>query len=543
MTLLIIMAALIPVTIIIVYMQFGTMRLLKENEIKNIDDSLQQTVDSIENQIEIYSNLIYYLSYSQNLRNILRNEAVSDYDLYLEYTEVADPLLQMPQIYHQEINAITLYADNIGVAHAATLAPLSEAEEKFWYKSLNADELLQWFVKRGSQKEILAVRKFYDEDQITAALVLTLDYNTLLEPFRNLLKMNTGGLIADQDGNVVYSGYSMEEKYRPAASEVPEYIRGNYTCSQEILEETGWIFYLYRPAEVITESANHLIARNIPIVLVCLIILVLIGYIFSKRTVSRLELLTENMNLIHMGSRKVTVFSDSKDEVGVLVRSFKRMMDEINKLISEVYESKIELQKTEMKALQAQINPHFLYNSLSIINWKAIEAGETEISKVTLDLSTYYRTSLNRGETMTTVENEINNIRAYIRIQLIMHDYNFKVEEEIEEEIYNEQVPKLILQPLVENAIEHGLDISEKEEKCLRISAKSGEGFVVFQVMDNGEGMTQETAAGITGYQSKGYGVRNVKDRIFLLYGENGRIVIQSKPGEGTCVEIRIPVL
>ena len=93
----------------------------------------------------------------------------------------------------------------------------------------------------------------------------------------------------------------------------------------------------------------------------------------------------------------MTVQSDSKDEIGVLIRTFRRMMDEINKLISEVYEAKIVLQRTEMRALQAQINPHFLYNSLSIINWKAIEADEQEISKVTLALSTYYRTSLNRG--------------------------------------------------------------------------------------------------------------------------------------------------
>ncbi len=143
--------------------------------------------------------------------------------------------------------------------------------------------------------------------------------------------------------------------------------------------------------------------KNIPLILISVLLLSLLGYVFSIRMVSQLELLTENMNLINMGLRKVTVQSKSKDEVGVLIRSFQRMMDQMNHLISEVYESKIQLENSEMRALQAQINPHFLYNSLSIINWKAIEAGEDEISYVTLALSTYYRTSLNRGETMTTV--------------------------------------------------------------------------------------------------------------------------------------------
>ena len=215
--------------------------------------------------------------------------------------------------------------------------------------------------------------------------------------------------------------------------------------------------------------------RNIPIILLCIVLLVVLGYAFSKRLVSCLERLTENMNQVHRGFRKVTVDSDSKDEVGTLIRSFKRMMEELNKLISEVYEAKIELQHTEMRALQAQINPHFLYNSLSIINWKAIEAEEDEISKVTLDLSTYYRTSLNRGETMTTVENEIRNIRAYLNIQLIMHDNSFQVEEEIDESCYQIMTPKLILQPLVENAIDHGLDPLEKEEKVLTIRVKKEE--------------------------------------------------------------------
>ena len=307
------------------------------------------------------------------------------------------------------------------------------------------------------------------------------------------------------------------------------------------MENTGWYFYLYRPEKIITKSAYILGLRNIPIILLCIVLVVVLGYAFSKRLVSCLERLTENMNQVHRGFRKVTVDSDSKDEVGTLIRSFKRMMEELNKLISEVYEAKIELQHTEMRALQAQINPHFLYNSLSIINWKAIEAEEDEISKVTLDLSTYYRTSLNRGETMTTVENEIRNIRAYLNIQLIMHDNSFRVEEEIDESCYQIMTPKLILQPLVENAIDHGLDPLEKEEKVLTIRVKKEENQVVFQVQDNGNGMPQEKAEQILGIQSPGYGVHNVYERIKLLYKENGAMRIVSEEGRGTMVEIRIP--
>lgn len=541
LTLLILAAGLIPVSIIVAYMQYGMMNLLHDSEISNMEKTLEQSVEAIENQEQIYANLVDYLSYSQDLREILTMKPVSDYDTYLEYVNVADPLLQMPQVYHKEIKGITLYSDTIEVPHGDTLMPLENAKGQCWYSELSDTSLMQWSVTRGTGQVITTSRKFYDDEEIMAVLVMNLEYKTVLEPFANQLSDNTGGIILDMAGNVVYSGFSMEEQFRPEHPEALDYIKENYVCCIRNMEGTGWTFCLYRPSEIITGSAIRLMTRNIPLVCICIALLILIGYFFSRRMVFCLERLTENMNQIHMGFRQVTVSSSSDDEVGVLIRSFRRMMDQMNHLISEVYESKIKLQTSEMKALQAQINPHFLYNSLSIINWKALEAGEQDISRVTLALSTYYRTSLNKGETMTTVESEVNNIRAYLKIQLIMHDNTFRVLEDIDIELMTCEIPKLILQPLVENAIDHGLDISDKDEQYLRIGITKDDDLILFQVYDNGIGMTQEKADEILTYQSSGYGVRNVYERIQVLYGEQGSMKVESSPGKGTKVTIRIP--
>jgi sensor histidine kinase YesM len=245
----------------------------------------------------------------------------------------------------------------------------------------------------------------------------------------------------------------------------------------------------------------------------------------------------------------------SEDEIGVVTGAFNQMLISIRQYLESLRESmeirrslmekellmEAHLKDAQLKYLQAQINPHFLYNSLSIINWKAIEADEQEISKVTLALSTYYRTSLNRGETMTTVVSEMENIRAYLKIQLIMHDNSFRVEEVYDNTMGSCEIPKLILQPLVENAIDHGLDVPEKIEKVLRIKVVQDELFLYFMVEDNGNGMTEEKASQIVTYRSKGYGVRNVNERIVLLYGEENKIRVESKEGEGTRVCIRIP--
>ena len=541
LTLLILAAGIIPVFIIVAYTQYGMMSVLQDNELDNLQKSLDQSVEAIENQEQIYENLVNYLSYSQDLRTVLSIQEDSDYETYLKYVNVVDPLLQMPQLYHREIKGITLYSENITVAHGDMLLPLRQAEEEPWYKELGDSGLMQWYVARGSSQEITAFRKFYNGDEVFAVLAISLDYTSVLAPFSNQLLDNTGGIVLDEKGEVVYASYSMGEEFRPEEPESIDYIMENYTCSVRDMNGTGWKFCIYRPAEIITSSANSILLRNVPLIVLCVILLVIVGYIFSKTMVTGLERLTENMNQIHLGFRKVTVSSNSNDEVGVLIRSFRRMMDEMNRLISEVYESKIKLQNSEMKALQAQINPHFLYNSLSIINWKAIEAGEEDISKVTLALSTYYRTSLNRGETMTTVENEVNNIRAYLKIQLIMHDNSFKVEEQYDTDTAAMEIPKLILQPLVENAIDHGIDMSEQEDRILKIRISQDEGNLLLSVSDNGVGMEQEKADQIITYQSSGYGVRNVSERIQVLYGEEGGVSVESAPDRGTTVTIKIP--
>ena len=542
LTIMMILCSLIPVCVISGYTQIRTVQIMREKEQIGLEQVLEQSVNSIDNRIQIYTNLINYLTYSSDLREIMEKECSSDYEAYLAYTEIADPMFTMPQLYHEEIRSITLYAENIQVEHGNTLAPLSVAQNQTWYSKINEKGTVQWLVKQGNKKEILAVRKFYRQDSIQAMLVLTLDYNRVLEPFADLLTENRGGLILDEQGNVVYSGYRMDAPYKPDKETSLNYLKEHYVCIEKKIEDTKWNFCLYQPKEELEKSVWTLLLGNIPVLLLCLLLILLLGYFFSRKMVERLERLTENMNQINLGLRKVTVVSQSKDEIGVLVRTFTRMMDEINKLISQVYEAKIKLQKTEMKALQAQINPHFLYNSLSIINWKALEADNEEISRITLALSTYYRTSLNKGETMTIAANEIRNIDAYLQIQLIMHDNSFQVIKEIQEDALSYSVPKLILQPLVENAIEHGLDVSEKEEKWLKISVCKEKDALIMAVEDNGMGMSEEQAKSIITYRSKGYGVRNVNDRITLLYGEEYHLRVKSRQGEGCRIEIAIPV-
>ena len=148
---LILIAGIIPTLIVTCYMQMGMMNTLKKREMENMQESLKQAVDAIDDQAQIYENLIDYLSYSGDLRKVLKMERASDFNTYLKYTQVADPLLNMPQVYHKEIKGITLYADNIQVAHGSTLAPLSEIQGENWYPRNNRS-LIRWIIINCSNR-------------------------------------------------------------------------------------------------------------------------------------------------------------------------------------------------------------------------------------------------------------------------------------------------------------------------------------------------------------------------------------------------------
>ena len=545
LTVLLVTASLVPMILLVWYSHGRMSSLLREKEMEDMSSILEQTGEGIDSQIEVFSSLLNYLTYSPDIEELITEKNMDNYYAYRKYTEVADPLLSVPKSYHDAIQQIQLFAESIKVRHEYTLVPLSEVDKEWWYDKLSQDVSVQWVVNQ-EKKEIAAVRRIYQGKEQTAVLCITLDYDKIFKPFENIITEESGGMILDADGAVLFqaeklgSGNGVEGK-NVVSREFLESGQKEYAFTSRENTVCGWNFYLYKLQSVIDSSVSGILVSEIPLIAACVLIILALGLSFSRLFTRKIEELTENMDRVNAGSRQVTVYSDSQDEIGVLVRSFRSMMDEINRLIHEVYENKIALKEFELKALTAQINPHFLYNSLSIINWMAIRSHQKEISKVTLSLSMFYRTALSKGQDMVTVDNCIQNIKAYLDIQLVMHDNDFQVQWEVDPQIRGEVVPKLLIQPVVENALEHGLDMKEEGEKILKLFfVKDGED-VLLAVEDNGPGMEQEEADKMVTYKASGYGLKNVNDRMLLLYGEEYAIRIFSKIGAGTRVEIRIP--
>lgn len=543
LTILLVISSLVPMTMLALYSHNSMSRLVRHNEVEDTSSILEQTRESIDSQIEVYTGLINYLTYSPDIEEVINEKNMDNYVAYAKYTQIVDPLLTVPKSYHDAINQIQIFADSIKVRHEYTLVPMDEIGQEWWSSLLNDEVQVQWLVNT-EKPEIAAVRNIYDGRNRTAVLCITLDYNKIFKPLKNIISEESGTMVLDQSQNIVYRDENIQDNDLADLREsdkILEQISKEYVAVNSTSQNTGWKFYLYKTKKSVEKSVYQMLFAEIPLIAGCVLIIFILGMAFSRLFTRKIEMLTENMDQVNHGSREVTVTSDAEDEVGVLIRSFRRMMGEIDRLISEVYENKIALKEFELKALTAQINPHFLYNSLSIINWMAIKSGQKEISKVTLDLSTFYRTALSKGEDMVTVENCIRNIEAYLSIQLVMHDNDFTVEWKIDPQVKAEKVPKLILQPVVENALEHGLDVKEEGDKILQLSFLDAGDAVLLRVEDNGMGMEQSVAESLVTYQAEGYGLKNVNDRICLLYGEEYKIRITSSVGKGTVVEMRIP--
>ena len=538
----------LPVAAVLSVTYVQMKQILWQSESDSMESYLYQALASMENKLAIYTNLNNYICYNQTISQVLGYRYDSVYDMYNQLVTILDPMLASLKYFHNDVGKVTIYVGKDLIKRGDTLAPISEITDTNWYKRVRDAGEMQWFVDKNEGIVFLASpMSMLSRYGLDGILYISVDYDSMFEAFEQTLQNNYGVVIFNEDGDAVYENAFFDEKYDDymlSAAQLLDEQHNKYS-SYEILSETssmtGWKACLYKPNRLIVSSVAPITRIAVIAVLVMAAMAIIAMIILTSFVTKRIRRLKSGMEQVEKGNLEAEIVSDSRDEIGDLVNGFDAMLLRLNTLIKEVYEGRIKEKEYEMRALQAQINPHFLYNTLSLINWKAIEAGADDISKITLALSTFYRTSLNKGKNVMSLEDELRNMRSYLDIQLMMHDYDFDVEFHVDESIGQYRTLNLMLQPLIENAIAHGIDVKTNGRGKLIITGKEEGDLIVLTVEDNGVGMSDEQAARILTEESKGYGVRNVNERIKLYYGEQYSLQIESKIGEGTKACIRIP--
>ena len=531
------------------WLSFLQMRSIIDDKGKmNLQSYLQQSVSSMDRTLDGYNSLSDYIAFDRTLAEVFSMEYGTPYEQYEQLTQKVDPILRTASYFHGGMQQITIYTDNGMVKHDTTVAPVSEIEETDWYQKTLEHPGLNWFANY-QEETLFSARKlaFSGAREGVNILYMDVDYQKLFTPYAETLISECGLYITDQDGKLVFEESRFSGKNQNYDLTYSEFLeqrdRGStdYIILCEQSNTTGWTVWLYQPVGLAGEAMRPIGVMAGVTILICIFAAVLAYFITSGMVSSRIERLTHFMQEVQEGSMDMQMESDDRDEIGMLYRGFGSMMKRIRTLINEVYLSKITQKEAELKALQAQINPHFLYNTLSLINWKALAAGEEDISRMTLALSTFYRTALNRGRNVLQVETELSNTRAYLEIQSMLHDGDFDYEIEAQTEILQCESLNLILQPLVENAIHHGIEEKTDGRGKITVRGWKEDNCVWFMVEDNGVGMEQEVADKILTMESKGYGVRNVDERIRLCYGEKYAMKVESVVGKGTKMTIHFP--
>ncbi|KOY15052.1 histidine kinase [Paenibacillus xylanivorans] len=324
----------------------------------------------------------------------------------------------------------------------------------------------------------------------------------------------------------------------------------------------GWRIVSLIPVHELTADMNPMRKVSIIVGIGIILILIMMGIFFMNSLMNPVMGLVMDMKRVGRRDRGFRIKVRSTNEVGSLARDINRMMDEMEEMTRDMFNTQARLYKSELSqkqaefsALQSQINPHFLYNTLNCISSIGLEYGSREIAQMTSSMSKIFRYSIKQDE-LVQIKEEVDCIQAYIKIISIRYDNKFSMNVDVEERLLELRTPKMILQPIVENSVYHGLERMDQGGRLEVAGSMDEQGDVCFCIRDTGKGMEPEELAALQakldtdyperaqdGQTSQSIGLTNIHNRLRLLFGERYGITIESRIGYGTTVVVKIPSL
>jgi two-component system sensor histidine kinase YesM len=428
------------------------------------------------------------------------------------------------------------------------------ANEEEWFRFFQASNskmmMLDTHVDRQTKSKKLAIahaRKILDVDSGTllGIMVVSIDLSVIdLVNGRLQESLRSRFTIVDESDNIIYNadlgliGKKFSETVRPDESD--------HIVVASPFDRQRWTTYLYMPMSELSAEGD-ILRQNMYLLAVLMLLFLMIISIYLSSVITRpIKKLMNNIRLVEIGQFEQVEVIRSRDEIGHLSIRFNRMSHELKRLVEQIQQDETEKAAAEMRALQSQINPHFLYNTLGSVKWIASMQGANKIVEMTEALIAMLRYVSRVEGAMVSVREELDNLRNYMKIQKVRYYNRIRMIVEADDTLLESRMPKLILQPIVENAIFHGLaEIEEDGVVTIRVRRESND--IVIDVHDNGIGMDEETVRSIQETLASGpggsssIGLHNVQRRIQLNYGHPYGIEFNSEPGAGTTFRIVLP--
>jgi two-component system sensor histidine kinase YesM len=552
---------------------------------RNIESLSEQIISQVAQNIDYYSSEMQSIStvanYDYYIQNYLNNQTMTPGQEY-EYTSNMNRLFNNISSTRTDINAVMVISNEgrvVSNINQNEINPNYNFTNQSWYQhAMELDDSFlmvqphrQSYFKNSTELVISFVRKIksFDSDKALGVIMIDLNLNALKKICSSVHLGKDGYvIIVDEDANVIYHpdySYmyrSWDEMYAkevfkeddPLIIEVlknhGQTVEKNFDgrtlmLTSHTLPDLNWTVIGIYPQDDILAEQTSITILIIAIGLTVAGIGILSTMFISSLIFSPINNLQKRMKQAEQGTLAIVRSSNyTKDEIGSLNNSFDAMINQIAELMQRIKTEERQKRKAELKFLQAQINPHFLYNTLDSIIWMA-ESNHKDIVPMTENLAKLFRLSLSGGREIITIREEIEHVLSCLNIQKMRYASKMDFKINVEEEILSLQTLKLILQPLVENAIYHGIKNMRNKGNIL-IKGMRIMDSVLFQVMDDGVGIDKEQLKRIlktNAHNKSGVGIKNVDERIKLYYGEPYGLEIHSERGIGTVVDIWLPAI
>lgn len=544
--------------------------LIRQNDIKDTQNQLERLV----NTVEQYLKDMRKISDSANY-NIIQTFDVSSPEFNQQLSFLYDSnkdKIQSIALYDAEgelmaAEPVILQKKGVNAGQQSWFTQAMAEIENMHFSTPHIQNLFQDDAKR--YHFVISLSRAVDvidgDRPENGVLLVDLKYSYLEEMMNRMNDSNRGRYyyVCDGAGNLIYHPYynkinrglfrentdivctNEDGVYKKMRSE-----DGNkQTVIISTIAYTGWKMVGVVRQDARTDSLEQFRIYMVVIVIMLIMMLLLVNRIVSKKISSPILKLDASVRAYEAGE-KPDIYIGGSYEIRHLGNSIQSSYEEIERLMKEIMEEQNERRKSELAALQSQINPHFLYNTLESITWM-IESGKNQDAVFMIsELAKLFRISLSRGKTIISIKDELQHCRNYMNIQKYRYKERFETEYDISEEIYSFCTVKLILQPILENAIYYGVgDMDKDEDPRIVVKGWKQEQDIYIAVSDNGIGMRREDVENIlTGNQKaikhgSGVGLINVHTRIRLMFGKKYGLIVESEPDEGTTVTIHLPAV
>ena len=444
----------------------------------------------------------------------------------------------------------TMYIRTVDPAQAGLINLPDPAKLPFGY-TISCNEIS---AEEDSPTYAQYVRGFYLKNSDEhGAIVLLLPNELLTSPFAGVtdrtwaLVGKDGHIIASNDEDVIRrdagEAYGVKKLMDPENGSSGYEMTGKYLISytrDDTYDLTCLIVTTH--AQILGNATGYILGIVLTTILAG-IVLIWLSWYLSRRFTAPLEKLGNIMQQAEDGNMDVRMHADSDDEIGRISANFDRMLGRLQTMMNDISRVEKEKRDAEMTIMELQIKPHFLYNTLSSIIWLASEEENERVIDITKALAMFYRIALSEGQEHISVQNEVDNCRYYTKIQLYRYQNKFVVEYDIDPQIGEQLVPKLILQPLVENSINHGMKLRADNSGIIRVTGHKEKDQIIFEVADNGDAVTEDELEAVNASLedgTSGIGTSSVHNRIRSYYGREYGLHYERKDGF-TIARVNIP--